>query len=323
MADEKLKKRIERCLGILTKILSQKGLNRKILAQEYGCAVRTIAADIALLRDIGFKIRYEQSEYTLSTADLNIPPLPLQENQILALFIASQLMVLTPLEQKANEALQQMQAVLSEEAITFLRNLSDRVYIAPGGDLGDTRILFEVYRAVSECQSLEIRYQALSTQQEETHLLDPLGIYIKDRARSYLAGHTYETPRLYRRFKLCRIIELKFRGIHSSAIPRTIPSERICNRAFGTANESMKSWSAFIPTSPNWSENANPPKILKTCPAGICKYENAFETWMKPFTRCCVMVKAPRCWSRRNFGRWLSKSWRRGGRTTRIECEKG
>ncbi len=219
MADEKLKKRIERCLGILTKILSQKGLNRKILAQEYGCAVRTIAADIALLRDIGFKIRYEQSEYTLSTADLNIPPLPLQENQILALFIASQLMVLTPLEQKANEALQQMQAVLSEEAITFLRNLSDRVYIAPGGDLGDTRILFEVYRAVSECQSLEIRYQALSTQQEETHLLDPLGIYIKDRARSYLAGHTYETPRLYRRFKLCRIIELKFRGIQFSYPP--------------------------------------------------------------------------------------------------------
>jgi len=216
MADEKLKKRIQRCLGILTKILSQKGLNRKILAGEYGCAVRTIAEDIALLKDIGFAIRYEGGEYTLSTADLKIPPLPLNENQILALFIASQLMVLTPLEQKADEAVQNMLSVLSEQAITFLRNLTDRVYIAPGGELGDTTLLFDVYRAVSECQSLEIYYQALSTQQETAHVIDPLGIYIKDRTRSYLVGCTYENPRRYRRFKLCRITALKFRGVQFS-----------------------------------------------------------------------------------------------------------
>ncbi len=215
MADEKLKKRIQRCLGILTTVLSKKGINRNVLAQEYGCAVRTIADDIALLKTIGFAIQYDKHkrEYTLSVKDLNIPPLPLNEEQMLALFIASQLMVLTPLEQKANEALQNMLSVLSEDAITFLRNLTDRVYIAPGGDIGDTKILFDVYRAVSGCRSIRIRYQALSTHQEEIHDIDPYGIFIKDRARSYMVGYSYGEYQQIRRFKLCRIQELSFRRL--------------------------------------------------------------------------------------------------------------
>jgi predicted DNA-binding transcriptional regulator YafY len=103
MADEKLKKRIQRCISILTTVLSRKGINRTVLAEEFGCSVRTIADDIALLRDIGFGIRYDHGEYSLSPADLKIPPLPLNEEQILALFIASQLLLLTPLNRKRNK----------------------------------------------------------------------------------------------------------------------------------------------------------------------------------------------------------------------------
>lgn len=213
MADEKLKKRIQRCLSILTTVLSRKGVNRTVLAEEFGCSVRTIAEDIALLREIGFGIRYEQGEYALSTADLKIPPLPLNEEQILALFIASQLLLLTPLEQKAEQALHNMFSALTDEAIAFLRNLTNRVFIAPGGDLGDTNILFNVYRAVSECRSIHIRYQAFSTQQDEEHDVDPYGIYIKDRARSYMVGYSYGKCQQIRRFKLCRIQELSFRGL--------------------------------------------------------------------------------------------------------------
>jgi hypothetical protein len=84
-----------------------------------------------------------------------------------------------------------MFSVLTDEAITFLRNLTNRVFIAPGGDLGDMHILFNIYRAVSECHSIHIRYQAFSTQQDEEHDVDPYGIYIKDRARSYMVGYSY------------------------------------------------------------------------------------------------------------------------------------
>ncbi len=45
---------LQRCLSILTAILSKKKIKRKVLAQEYGCTVRTIADDIAFLRSIGF-----------------------------------------------------------------------------------------------------------------------------------------------------------------------------------------------------------------------------------------------------------------------------
>lgn len=211
MADEKLKKRILRCIGILSSVWSKHGVNRNTLAQEYGCSIRTIAADIALLKNIGFPIHYTKSGYTISVKDLKIPPLPLNEEQLLALFIASQLLVLTPLEQKADTAVQQMLSVLSEEVVTFLRDLTNRVYIAPGGDLGDPKILFNVYRAVSECRPIRIRYDAFSTHQEEIHDVDPYGIYIKDRARSYMVGKSYGQYQKILRFKLCRIQELTFR----------------------------------------------------------------------------------------------------------------
>ena len=237
MADEKLKKRIQRCLSILTAVLSRSGINRKVLAQEYGCSVRTIAEDIALLREIGFGIRYEGGEYTLSTADLKIPPLPLNEEQILALFIASQLLVMTPMEQKADQALHNMLSVLSEDAVAYLRNLTNRVFIAPGGDLGDTNILFNVYRAVSECRSIHIRYQAFSTQQEEEHDVDPYGIYIKDRARSYMVGYSYGKYQQIRRFKLCRIQELSFRGLTFTYPPNFSIQEEMKSGLWGGEQE--------------------------------------------------------------------------------------
>lgn len=182
-----------------------------MLAGKYGCSTRMISQDIALLREIGFPIRYTKSGYTLSVDDLEIPPLPLDKEQVLTLFIASQLLVLTPLEQEANEAVQKMLSVLKEDIVTFLRNLTDRVYIAPGGDLGDTKILFDVYRAVSECRPIRIRYDAFSTHQEEIHDVDPYGIYIKDRARSYMVGKSYGQYQKILHFKLCRIQELTFR----------------------------------------------------------------------------------------------------------------
>lgn len=268
MADEKLKKRIQRCLGILTTILSQKGINRNTLAQEYGCSIRTISEDIALLRDIGFAIRYENSEYTLSMADLKIPPLPLNEEQILALFIASQLLVLTPLEQKAEEAVQNVLSVLSDEAITFLRNLTDRVYIAPGGDPGDTKILFDVYRAVSECQAIQIHYQALSTQQEEVWNVEPYGIYLKDRARSYMVGYTYETPKIYRRFKLCRITQLKFRGI-KFMYPSDFLIRQEMAKGFWDADQEYEVLIRFRPEIAQLVREREPAERIEALPGGF------------------------------------------------------
>jgi predicted DNA-binding transcriptional regulator YafY len=215
MTEKKLKKRIQRCLGILTTVLSRKGIDRNVLAAEYQCSTRQISDDLNLLREIGFPICYErQSGYTLSVADLPIPSLPLNQEHILSMFIASQLLVLTPLEQQADEAVQNMLSGLSEDSRNFLRNLTDRVYIAPEGELGEnSRILFDVYRAVSECRSVQIAYSSFSQKKEEELMVDPYGIYIKDRAQSYMVGFSYGRDQRIRRFKLCRISRLSFRGI--------------------------------------------------------------------------------------------------------------
>jgi len=211
------------------------------LAAEYGCSVRSIAADIALLKEIGFPIEYTNKEYTLSVSALKIPPLPLKEEHILALFIASQLLVLTPLEQRAEEVVNSLLSKLSADTRTFLRNLTDRVYIAPGGEVGDPQILFDVYRAVSECRPLRIRYQAFSTHQEEVHDVDPYGIYLKDREQSYLVGQSYGEYQQIRHFKLCRILELT-RACKGHLLTRLIfRFVKKWLKGFGAANRNTKS----------------------------------------------------------------------------------
>ena len=215
MADDKLKKRISRCLDILTLIMSRRGLNRKLLAEKHGCSVRAIADDLKLLNDIGFDIHYDykRGEYACSPHNIKFLSLPLKEEHLLSLFIASQLMVLTPLEAKANEAVEKMLASLEEETCAFLRNLTDRVCIAPSGEIGDMRIWSDAYRAVSECQSIEFEYQAFSRKRLEHWTLDPCGLYLKEFDRAYLIGLTYSQPRTFRPFKLCRIKTLKFRNM--------------------------------------------------------------------------------------------------------------
>ncbi len=236
----RLKRRIRRCWEILVSALTQKGSTRKTLAEEYGCSVRMISQDIALLRDIGFPIKSGKQGYSLSVEDLKIPPLPLNEDQVLTLFIASQLLVLTPLEQKASEAVKKMLSVLSEETIEFLRNLTDRVYIAPGGDLGDTKILFDVYRAVSECRPIRIRYQARSAHQEKIHDVDPYGIYIKDRFRSYLVGKSYgQYPKILP-FKLCRILEIQPRVKGTFAYPLNFSIREFMADGFGGGGDAQQ-----------------------------------------------------------------------------------
>ncbi len=268
MADEKLKKRIQRCLSILTIVLSRRGINRNMLAAEFGCSTRQISDDLVLLRDIGFPIQYENREYTLSMADLNIPPLPLKEEQILSLFIASQLLVLTPLEQQADEAVQRMLSVLSEESRNFLRNLTDRVYIAPDGELGDTNILFNVYRAISECRSVQIRYRSFSQKKEEVLDVDPYGIYIQDRAQSYMVGYSYGTAQAIRRFKLCRISHLSFRGMRFT-YPADFSMRKEMAKGFWSGDQEYDVWIRFHPQVAQLVREREPQELIEEYPGGV------------------------------------------------------
>lgn len=268
MADEKLKKRIQRCLGILMTVMSRKGIKRPMLAAEYGCSTRMISEDLALLRELGFPIRYENREYTISVTDLKIPPLPLNEEQILSLFVASQLLVLTPLERQADEAMQNMLSVLSEDARSFLRNLTDRVYIAPGGDLGETKILFDVYRAVSECRSIQIRYRSFSRKNEEIHDVNPYGIYIKDRAESYMVGYSYGKYQDIRRFKLCRITQLTYRGMRF-AYPPDFSMRKEMTRGFWGGDQEYQVLIRFHPDVAQLIREREPEEHIEALPGGF------------------------------------------------------
>lgn len=267
MTDEILKNRIRRCWGILIKVLNKKGYNRKILAKEYNCTTRTISDDLALLREIGFPIKYGKSGYSISVSDLKIPPLTLNEEQILSVFVATQLMVLTPLEKRADEALQQMLLELSEETRAFLRNLTDRILIAPGGEWGDTETLLNVYRAVSKCKCIRITYWAQSTQTEEFHKVNPYGIYIRDRARSYLVGYSYPPYDGIRRFKLCRIKKLAFRNLEFE-YPKKFSMKKEMEKGFWGGDNEYEVQIRYIPKVARLVMEREPPEVVTAEPDG-------------------------------------------------------
>ncbi|HWP47340.1 MAG TPA: WYL domain-containing transcriptional regulator [Candidatus Limnocylindrales bacterium] len=267
MSHEKLKSRIQRCVGILTTIWSRKAVNRNVLAKRYHCSTRMISEDLALLREVGFPIKYEKGGYTLSLAELQIPPLPLSEEQILALFIGSQLMVLSPLEGHAGEAVNTLLSVFPEETRTYLRNLTDRICIAPGAGVGDAEIIFNLYRAVSECRSIRIKYQALSTRQEEIHDVDPYGIYIKDRASSYMVGYSYGAYQTLRRFKICRIQELEFRGLRFT-YPKDFSIRREMAHGFWSGDREYQVLIRFAPSIVQLVKEREPAERIEMQPDG-------------------------------------------------------
>lgn len=147
MIEKQIKHRFQRCLEILNAVMFEKGVNRNTLTERYGCSKRTIAKDLALLRDIGFNIVYEHGEYTLLTSKIQVPAVPLGKEHILSLFIDSQFLVLTPLERQADNAVKSILSGMSAQEQNFLRNLTNRICLDPVGEFCDPDILLEVCTA--------------------------------------------------------------------------------------------------------------------------------------------------------------------------------
>ena len=264
---EEQAQRLQRCLAILQTVASEKGVNRKTLAQRYRCSVRTIANDVALLKQAGFELRYTPNGYTLAAVNLQIPPLPLNQAQILALFIGARLLTLTPLERNATQAVHQVLKSLSAGDREFLRNLTDRIYIAPGGEIGEAKILLQVYQAVAECQSIRIHYQSFSHHQEVVRDVNPYGIYLKDRTTSYLIGRYFCGDSGIRRFKLCRIRKVIFLG-WGFQYPPNFSLRREMAKGFWSGDASQEVVLRFTPAVAQLVREREPPEHLEPQPDG-------------------------------------------------------
>ncbi len=246
MIEKQIKHRFQRCLEILNAIMFEEGINRNVLKERYGFSKRTIAKDLKLLREIGFNIVYEKGEYTLLPSELHVPAVPFKKEHILSLFIGSQFLVLTPLERQADNAVKTVLAGMSEQDQGFLRNLTNRICIAPVGEFCDPDILLAVYLAVSESQSIKIVYYSFSQNCEFDCHVHPYGIYIKDRSDAYLIGYVFEKPSELGRFKLCRIRKLIFRGIRFPYPPHFSIRKEIA-KGFWSGDDEYQVLLRFVP----------------------------------------------------------------------------
>lgn len=258
--------RYERCFDLLAYIASATNVNRADLAERYQCSVRTIADDIALLKKLGFTIHYSKdSGYNLHG---QLPILPFEQQQLLALFIGSQLLSLTPLEEEAQEGLKHLLASLPEERRKLVRELTDRICIAPGGKICSSEVLFSVYQAVSECRTLQVRYQAFSTDRTEVFCIEPYGIYLKDRFSSYLVGKRLGAASdVPRRFKLCRIIEV-MALLGEFTYPRGFSIREEMKRGFWSGEHTYTVVLRFVPAVAQLVREREPAERIQTLPDG-------------------------------------------------------
>ena len=241
--------RPQRWLDMLKLIATEKGWNRPNLARRYGCSVRAIAEDIALLNQFEeIEIKYKQGGYCLMKGQ--IPFSHLSRQQLIALFIGTKLLTRSIDEEQTQDALRQISADLQEEDRELLWELSDRIYVAPGGRFCSAETLFQIYKAVSERRTLKVKYQSFTMETTDMFQLEPYGIYLGPNGEAYVIGRRPgNAGKPYSHFKLRRFLSIKDESEPGSfEYPEHFSIREEMTKGFWSEGELQEAVLRFVPS---------------------------------------------------------------------------
>lgn len=202
--------RLQRMLGILTRIQSSRDWNAQRLAAEFGVAERTVYRDIAALNDAGLYLDHDPDTGGYhARRDVFLPPVHLTAEEALCLAVlcehvggGEQIACLDG----AWRAVQKVQACLPEDVRRQLEQLTPhlRIETGPGAPPGDERDVYDrVRRALANRRALDCRYDSASSGGEgEPFRFHPYALLFSVRAwyaiGLHLGHHQIRTLKLAR-----------------------------------------------------------------------------------------------------------------------------
>ena len=173
--------------------------NCRQLAGELEVSQRTVLRDIDFLRyDLGAPIEYDPAKrgYIYTEPNWVMPSVRITEGELFALMVAEKALDAyagTPWAERLRKVFDRMVAALPDRIEVAPAELLPRVEFDTGGAaLVDPDVLAKVSAAVTENQTLRIRYQPLGRSEACEYLVDP---YILRRARGawYLAARDHRS----------------------------------------------------------------------------------------------------------------------------------
>jgi len=195
----KFRVRWRHVLLIDQRIRSGPAPNCRQLAGELEVSQRTVLRDVDFLRyDLGAPVEYDPAKHGYIYTEPNwvMPSVRITEGELFALMVAEKALDAysgTPWAERLRKVFDRMVTALPDRIEVAPAELLPRVeFDAGGAALVDPDVLAKVSAAVTENQTLRIRYQPLGRAEAREYLVDP---YILRRARGawYLAARDHRS----------------------------------------------------------------------------------------------------------------------------------
>ena len=195
----KFRVRWRHVLLIDQRIRSGPAPNCRQLAGELEVSQRTVLRDVDFLRyDLGAPIEYDPANrgYIYTEPNWVMPSVRITEGELFALMVAEKALDAyagTPWAERLRKVFDRMVTSLPDRIEVAPAELLPRVdFEAGAAAIVDPNVLATVSRAVTENQTLRIRYQPLGRPEAREYLVDP---YVLRRARGawYLAARDHRS----------------------------------------------------------------------------------------------------------------------------------
>jgi predicted DNA-binding transcriptional regulator YafY len=215
-------KRFDRNQSILLALKSRRIVKAEELAEEFNVSLRTIYRDIKSLMESGVPI-YSEAGYGYSLdRDFLMRPVSLSEDEASALYFSalfSKRFLDKNTYQFSQQAMRKVQAILSDDTIDYIENLSERTHLGEGISKDWTNLtdidLNGLHRAIFDCIPLKILYYSKYTDSENDRIIEPMAVfYLNDRW--HLAAYC-RLRKDYRDFRVDRIRSVKILEDHFKA----------------------------------------------------------------------------------------------------------
>jgi proteasome accessory factor B len=186
------------------------------LAEEHGVSKKTIRRDLALLRDLGFRVSPRQGargcNHWVAAVDSAAPPLTFDISEILALYLGRAL--LEPLAGTAfwdstQSAFRKIKATLAEAAVAYLDKLSGLIHRTSFRDSNyreKSQLIDDLMVSIEDCRITFITYQSARSTEPLTYDVYPYGV-VYHHGSLYLVAHSQQHDEI-RTFKVDRIVDV-------------------------------------------------------------------------------------------------------------------
>ncbi len=209
-------RQLQRMLRILSIIEGEKeGVTADYLSVELGVSTRTIFRDIAVLRDSGARVDFDQKDrtYKLGYGDLFLPPLNFTVGEALGLLVGAGAMgahKASPLAEVLKPAASKLRASLSDKNRKALEELKKHLWVGMkdlSKEMAADDILEKLNQAVRGKTSVDMTYKAPGKSRASQRRFDPYGVFYQSGAW-YVLGWCQLRDEI-RMFRLSRIKKLE------------------------------------------------------------------------------------------------------------------